>query len=246
MRAALRSELVKQHTTKTALGLLAAMIGLVLASVLLHGFGFSTHQLSLRSNQLRVFVEAGESLGAVFGGLIGAMSITAEIRHDTIRPTLLAIPRRGTVITAKAVTSVLVGFAFGVIATGIAAGIGTAILSARGVSIHLDAGAYTLLIAGGAAASALWAVIGVGLGAIVRNQVVAIIAIFVWIEIIENLVIDGAPNVSRYLPASLGQAITGDRIGTLHHPLLGAVLLAVYAAAAIAAGWRTIATHDVA
>lgn len=85
MRAALRSELVKQHTTKTALGLLGAMIGLVLASVLLHGFGFSTHQLSLRSNQRRVFVEAGESLGAVGGGLIGAMSITAEIRHGTIR-----------------------------------------------------------------------------------------------------------------------------------------------------------------
>ena len=61
------------------------MIGLVLASVLLHGFGFSPHQLSLRSNQRRVFVEAGETLGAVVGGLIGAMSITAEIRHGTIR-----------------------------------------------------------------------------------------------------------------------------------------------------------------
>jgi ABC-2 type transport system permease protein len=244
VRAALRSELVKQHTTKTALGLLAAMTGLVLVSVLLHGFGFSTHQLSMRSNQLRVFAEAGESLGAVFGGLIGAMSITAEIRHGTIRPTLLAIPRRGTVIAAKTVTSVLTGFTFGIIATGIAAAIGTAILSARGVTIHLDTGAYTQLIAGGAAAAALWAVIGVGLGAIVRNQVVAIIAIFVWIEIIENLVIDGAPSVSRYLPATLGQAITGDRTGTLHHPALGAVLLAAYATVAIAAGWRTITTHD--
>jgi ABC-type transport system involved in multi-copper enzyme maturation permease subunit len=235
MRPVLRAEWLKQATTKTVLALVAAMTGLVLLSVLLHGFGFSTGRLSERSNQLRVLVEAGEGLGTVFAGLIGAMSITAEIRHGTIRPTLLATPQRGRIVAAKAAISVLTGLVFGLLATGIAAALGSAVLSARHVAIHLDGGAYALLLVGGAVAGALWAVIGVGLGAIVRNQVTAIVTIFVWIEIIENLLIDGAPSVSKYMPAALGQAITGDRIGTLHPPALGAVFLAVYAAGAIAA-----------
>lgn len=244
MRAALRTEWLKQTTTKTTLTLFVSMIGLVVLSVALHGFGFSTAQLSERSNQLRVFVEAGEGLGAVFAGLIGAMSITTEIRHGTIRPTLLATPQRARVVAAKAATSILTGLVFGLLATGLAAALGTVILSARGIAIHLDGGAYTLLLAGGAAAAALWAVIGVGLGAILRNQVTAIAVIFVWIEIIENLLVDGAPSVSKYMPATLGQAITGDQIGALHTPAFGALLLAVYAAAAIAAGVVVTSRRD--
>lgn len=244
MRAALRAEWLKLVTTKTTLGLFGAMIGLVVLSVSLHGFGFSTAALSVRSNQLRVFVEAGEGLGAVFGGLIGAMSFTAEVRHGTIRPTLLATPQRGRVIAAKAAISLLTGAAFGLLATGLAAVLGSAVLSARGVTMHLDGGAYALLLAGGAAAAALWAAIGVGLGAILRNQVTAIVAIFVWIEIIENLLVNGAPAVSKFMPATLGQAITGDRIGTIHAPALGALLLAVYAAVAVATGVVVTARRD--
>ncbi|MHB8340314.1 MAG: hypothetical protein ACYDB7_03970 [Mycobacteriales bacterium] len=119
-----------------------------------------------------------------------------------------------------------------------------AVLSARGITGHLDGGGYGLLLAGGAAAAALWGAIGVGLGAILRNQAVAIAAIFVWIEIVENLVADSAPSVSRFLPATLGQAITGDRIGTLHSPPPGAALLAFYAALAVAARWQATVRRD--
>jgi len=244
MREALRSEFVKQHTTKTTVSLLGAMLGLVLVSVLLHGFGFSARDLAIRSNQLRVFVEAGEGLGATFAGLLGAMSVTTEVRNGTIRPTFLSIPQRGRVIAAKATTSMLTGLAFGLVATGIAALIGTIVLSGRGIPVQLDGSGYALLLAGGASAAALWAVIGVGIGAIVRNQVIAIVAIFVWIEIVENLLVDSAPAISRYMPATLGQAITGDRIGALHTPALGAALLALYATVAIAAGWRTTTRRD--
>lgn len=61
MKAALHAEWLKQTTTKTMLALFAAMTGLVVLSVLLHGFGFSTAQLSERTNQLRprYFIRAG-------------------------------------------------------------------------------------------------------------------------------------------------------------------------------------------
>lgn len=119
---------------------------------------------------------------------------------------------------------------------GVAASLGTAILSARGVTIRLDAGDYGLLLGGGTTAAGLWGLIGLGLGAVVRNQVAASVGIFVWMAIIENLLVDGAPSVSRYMPATLGEAISGDRVGAIHTPVLGALLLAVYAAAAMTAG----------
>jgi ABC-2 type transport system permease protein len=242
MRSALRTEFLKQQTTKTALGLLAVMLALVLLSVALHGFGLTASRLSTRPNQLRVMIEGGETLGAVFAGLLGALSITAEIRHGTIRPTFLSIPQRGRVIAAKALVSMAGGLIFGLIATGVAVGIGTLVLDARGVTIALDARDYTLLITGGPAAAALWGIIGLGIGAMVRNQVVAIVGIFVWLQIIENLLLDSAPTVSRFMPGALGEAITGQRTGALHTPALGALLLALYAAAALAGGW-VIATR---
>jgi len=133
---------------------------------------------------------------------------------------------------------------FGLVATGVAAGVGTAVLSGRGVNIRLDGGDYALLVLGGGAAAALWAAIGLGVGVIVRNQVGAMVGILVWLLIIENLLVDSVPAVSRFMPGALGQAITGQRTGTLHSPALGALLLAVYAAIAAAVGYRAITGRD--
>jgi hypothetical protein len=46
---------------------------------------------------------------------------------------------------------------FGLIALGVAVGVGSAALAARGIPITLDGGDYTLMPAGGIAAAALWA-----------------------------------------------------------------------------------------
>jgi ABC-type transport system involved in multi-copper enzyme maturation permease subunit len=244
MRVEVRAEFLKQRTTKTLLGLLGAMIGLVLLSIMLHGFGLATRDVADRSRQLRILVESGESLGAVFAGLLGAMSVTGEVRHGTIRPTFLTTPQRGRVVAAKALTSMLSGLLFGLIATGIASALGTAVLSGRGVTIHLDGGDYALLLAGGAAAAALWAVIGLGVGALLRNQVAAIVGIFVWVQIVENLLVDSAPAVSRFMPGALGQAITGQRTGTVRSPALGALLLVLYAAAVVGIGSLVTTRRD--
>jgi hypothetical protein len=133
---------------------------------------------------------------------------------------------------------------FGLIAAGLAAVVGTAVLSGRAVTIRLDGGDYALLLAGGAAAAGLWAVIGLGVGAMVRNQVASIVGIFVWVQIVENLLVDSVPAVSRFMPGALAQAITGQPTGTLHSPAISALLLALYAAAAVAVGSLATARRD--
>ena len=225
------------------------MLVLVLLAVLLHGFGLPAENVDSTSEQLSVVVGWGEKLGAVFAGLLGAMSITSEIRHGTIRPTFLVTPRRVRVLAAKILASMFFGAAFGLIGTALAVGAGSAALGARGIESQLDAGAYALFLAGGAAAGALWAAIGVGLGAVVRNQVPMLIGICAWLLFIEGLLvgdfIGAAGDVGRFAPGAAAAAISGQDPDKLVAPAVGLVLLVLYAAAAALAGSLTTARRDV-
>ncbi|MGH2782012.1 MAG: ABC transporter permease subunit [Thermoleophilaceae bacterium] len=201
MTAQLRAELLKHRST-------FANLGLVLLAVLLHALTLPADRLESASDQVQVF-RFGSLLGALFAGLVGAMSITGEIRHGTIRPTFLITPRRGRVVAAKIVASALVGIVFGLVAVSAAVGAGSAALAARGIPITLDGSDYTLMPAGGIAAAALWAPLGLGLGALLRNQVATLLAIFLWLFFVENLLLDFVPGAGRFAPGAAAAAITG-------------------------------------
>src|SRR5690625_6213145 len=53
------------------------------------------------------------AFGYVFPLIVGAISVTAEFRHQTITPTLLAEPRRSTVMGAKLISALPVGLVIG-------------------------------------------------------------------------------------------------------------------------------------
>jgi hypothetical protein len=242
--AQVRSELLKQRSTSTTLGLAAALLGLVLLAVLLHAFGLPAADLAKRDNQLMIFGR-GEYLGALFAALFGAMSVTSEIRHGTIRPTLLVTPRRGRVVAAKVKVSLLIGAGFGLAASALAAGVGAAALRARGIDVQVDGSDYALLVIGGTAAPALWAAIGVGIGAIVRDQVPTLVGISAWLLFVEGLFGGNLADVSRYAPGTLGMAVSGQEPDTLLAPALSLLLLFLYAAAMALAGTLATVRRDV-
>jgi hypothetical protein len=242
----LRSELFKLRSTRTTFGLFAAATGLVALAVVLHSL-LPTRALAERHNQLEI-LGRGEFLGALFAALLGALSITSEIRHGTIRPTFLVTPHRGRVVWAKVWASVLAGAGLGLIAGGVAVMTGVLAFQARGIDLGLDGGDYALLIAGSAAAGALWAAIGVGVGALVRHQVPTVVGICAWLLFVEGLLagdLVGLGDVFKYLPGSAAEAISGQEPGTLLAPTAGLLLLALYAAAAAAAGAFATSHRDV-
>lgn len=244
MRAQLRSELLKQRSIGATLGLFAGMLGLVALTVVLHGVGFPAAELAVRDNQLMIFGR-GEFLGALFAGLLGAMSVTAEVRHGTIRPTFLFSPGRGRVIAAKVWASILIGAGFGLAASALAAGVAIAVLDVRGVDVQLDGGDFALLVAGGTAAAALWAPIGLGIGALVRDQVPTLIGISVWLLFVEGLFGGNLAEVSKFAPGTLGMAVSGQEPDTLFAPAPSLLLLTLYAVAAAVIGVLATKRRDV-
>lgn len=244
MKAQVRAEMLKLRSTRTTVGLLGALLALVATAVVLHGYGVPEEDLAAPSGQLTLLVGWGAVLGALFAGLLGAMSFTEELRHGTIRPTLLVTPRRGRVVAAKCVATFLAGGEFGLAATSVAAVSGRIALAARGQAVTLDSGDYVLLIAGGAAAAALWAVVGLGVGALIRSQVPTIVGLLAWVLFVENLLVGNAPGVGKFAPGALGQAMSGLHPDTSLAPVSSAVLLALYAVGAVTTGTAAATRRD--
>jgi ABC-2 type transport system permease protein len=246
MRALIRSEWLKQRSIRSAMGLFAAMIGLVLLAVLLHSL-LPAEEHGRADIQLMV-LGRGEFLGALFAALLGALSITAEVRHGTIRPTFLFSPRRARIVAAKVSVSIAIGAGFGHAAGVVAVSVGTAALRARGIDLQLNGADQVLLVLGSGAAAALWAAIGVGIGALVRHQVPMLVGICAWLLFVEGLLagdLAGVGDVGRLLPGSAAAAISGQDPGTLLGPVGGLALLAAYAAAAAIVGAFAISRRDI-
>ena len=249
MSRLIRAELLKQRTTRTSLVLLTSMFGLILLLILMHVFSLSTEHLSSADGQLKV-AGWGTSIGALFAALVGAMSITAEIRHGTIRPTLLATPNRNRVIAAKLLAAALLGFGVGLLAEALTAALEAVGLAIRGIHIQLTAGDYLQLLAGGAAAAAAFAAIGLGVGALVRQQVGAVAGLTIWLILIETTLIGNVPSAGKFAPGAAAGAIAGaiqtQSASKLVAPAIGVLLLLLFAAIIATAGAILINRRDVA
>ena len=243
MRGQLRSELLKQRSTQTALFLFLAMAGLVALAVALHVLALGKTQLASNAHQLEVF-QIGTRAGMLFAALAGALAITSEIRFGTIRPTFLVEPRRSPVLAAKLAIGALTGLVYGLLAEGLMASFAAIGFSLRGIPNQLSGSDYTRILLGGAAAAALWAILGVGVGALVRNQVATLVGLCAWMFLVESVSEGFVPNAAKLMPGGAGLSLAGNE-----HKLslaLAALLLVIYTAAAAAVGWVTTLRRDVA
>lgn len=239
----LLAELRKMRSTRTNLALLAGMVGLILLTVLLTGFITKKPELAQLKNQYAL-LSAGTS-AALFAALIGVMAITSEFRHGTIRPTFVVTPHRRRVISAKVLASLLMGVLFGLAAIGLSFGLGYAILAGRGISLALDANHVAWLFVGTPLMTAAWAALGVGLGAVVRNQVFAVIGLIVWAMVVDNLVRGLVPSIGGYTPVGASAALVADPAEYVLAAAPGGLLLLAYVAAFVTAGAILVARRDV-
>jgi hypothetical protein len=198
------------------------------------------------------------SVGYVFPVLLGALAVTSEFRFQSLTPTFLAMPRRGVVLGGKLLTLSLAGAAYGVIALIASIGVGASVLAAFGIDPLLGEPETWAFIGRSVLAMALWAAIGVGLGALVPSQIAAIVIVLAFTQFVEPLlrvgasITDWSAQVGQFLPGSASDALVGASIYTSISPSTvsldwwqGGLVLAAIALIATVIGFFTSWRRDV-
>jgi ABC-2 type transport system permease protein len=242
MIAQVRAEVLKIRSTRTTTWLILGMIALVLLFTLLPGL--FTHSGGLASRQDQRQMLSASSFAGVFAALAGVLLVTSEYRYGTIRPTFLFNPVRSHVLGAKAVVGAVAGLAFGILGEAISWAIVYAVLDGRGITIVLTRSNVLLLTFGGLAGAAR-GTIGVGVGAIIHNQVGAIVTLLAWGLVVENLLFGLVPSVGRFLPSRAADGLMG--LGTAHllSPGASAITLIAWASALAVVGTALSVRQDI-
>jgi ABC-2 type transport system permease protein len=240
------AEVFKLRTTRTFYGLVLGALGLVLLIVILASATAGKDDITLRD------VIGISAFAQVFALLLGIISVTAEFRHGTVTPSLLVVPDRVKLTLAKLGAALLVGLALGILATGLSALIGSLILNARDIANPDSGSDVTKMVIGGIVGTALYAALGVGVGAIVRNQVGAVVGSLVYLFVLENLLTIAKPlrdPVAKYGFGGVGNGLSGTADPTADHPPLdqlpAGLLLAAYCAILLAIGIALMKKRDI-
>lgn len=115
---------------------------------------------------------------------------------------------------------------------------GLAGLEVRGIPVLLTIGAVCAITAGTAVHGAIMAVIGVGVGALVCEQVVAIGATLTLLYLVEPLTAHLVSEVGRFGPGAMAKSLTGAPPAGAPDPALAALLLSRAALLILSASLR--------
>ena len=263
MSAAIRAELRKFFTTRMWWGMAIAMFVAGAGLAVLFGFlltqppspqaqaqGIPTGTPEQVANSVYT---GGLQVGYLLTLVIGIMQIGSEYRHKTITSTFLGTPKRAKVMGAKVIALLGIGAIYGLISLVGSVIAGAIVLNARGFEPFPSGEVYrtlalSLLVLG------LWALIGLGAGILIPNQVAALLISVGVAWIVEPLAGFGLSfwdwgrdHIAHYLPSQATQAMvsgvtqTGERAV---QPLVwwaAALVLVGYAAVLAGFGsWRTV------
>lgn len=203
MTRVVQAELLKLRTTRTSWALVGAALGLLLLTLgLTLGFSEFPSEAEVRS----ALSTAGAT--GLLMLVLGTVHSAGEYRHGTIASTLLVTPDRFRVAGGQAVARALAGFAVGTVAALVSAIVGLPWLAAKDVP-SLATGELAGLFAGGVLYSGLACGFGAAIGALLRNQVLAVVLVLVVLFVIDPTVAALAPDYAPYSLNGLGVAMSG-------------------------------------
>ncbi|MDA0167937.1 hypothetical protein OJ998_02475 [Solirubrobacter taibaiensis] len=229
MTTLIRGELIKATTTRTIFAYGAMAVALAVGQVLLLILPAWDAPMSLAHKTQSI---AGLPLMVLLLGIVGA---AGEYRHRTAAPaTLVAGRDGGSLLLARASAYAAAAVAVAALATTVTLAVGLPLLAARR-GPEVGAGDVALVAGGTLVAAALMGALGVALGALVRNQVVAVTGTLVAIFIVLPPLRAINPTALDVTPFGAAQGVAGAGLETLSIGAAGVVLVGWTAAALIAA-----------
>lgn len=246
MNRLVRAELLKQRTVPALLLAYAAvpvLAGLVTFAV--YSMAGRQGNDPLGADSLLHATGAPASVVTTLALLLGVVGMAGEYRHGTITTTLLAAPRRWDIVVAKVAAHALTGAAMAVVTIAVSLAIAVPWLTSAGVDVRVTAEVVRVAVAL-VASTVLYGALGVGAGALFRNQTAAIGVVLVWLLKGEDLPAGAVGHwpIGDWLPAALGEGLVRAGAGTPARWAAGLVLSA-YVAVLAALGARVVVRRDV-
>jgi hypothetical protein len=228
-----RSEFLKVRSTQVWFWLLLASLAITAAPAI--GVNATDNDVQL-NHDLHDILTTPASTAYIATFVLGVLSVTTEFRYQTITPTVLATPSRWRLISAKLITFTLVGAGFALACVVIDLAITVPWVEARG--LHFSVADSYAPVLSALTVVTLTTLIGLGAGALLKNQIVAVSVGLLLLLVIEQIVV-AIPKVKYgypYLPGGLADAVRtashGDRVinGVTLLPIWGGVVgLAIWA-----------------
>ncbi|MGY1833689.1 ABC transporter permease [Blastococcus sp. SYSU DS0510] len=247
----IRAEWTKLFTTRVWLGLLLGACVMVIGfAVLLTSFA-GNPESGIPAVGTPIYEELAMANAVnvnVLFLIVGIIGMTQEYRHRTATPTFLTTPRRGRVVIAKLLAYALAATLFALVVLVVNYATVAIHAGARGAAPALDADNLGTLGSSGLALI-IYAVIGVGLGALLRNQVGAIVGGLVYLFVIEPIIrsIPATSGAYKWMPGGALEALTATLQGPdLLEAWQGGLLLLGYGLVAALLGTFLAVRRDIA
>jgi ABC-2 type transport system permease protein len=245
MTRLIRAEFTKLRTTRLVYGLTAAMAAFAVLTVVANATDRQGAP-PVSADSFSAFVAAPTTLLAGAALLLGILGMAGEFRHHTVTQTFLVTPDRGRVVAAKLVAYPLAGIALALTTLTATAAVAAGWLATNGITPSLLDARLGHVLLGALLAAGLCGLVGVGVAALIRNQVAALVGTLVWVLVVEGLLMSllHAPSLGKWLPSAAAAALTSPGGGHLSR-LGGSLLLTAYALALALAGTRLVVRHDI-
>ncbi|MGE5288668.1 MAG: ABC transporter permease [Micromonosporaceae bacterium] len=238
----MRAEWTKLRTQPSAYWSLLTAVTLVVGFGIVYSLLRVTrppHGAALASFDPAAISLSGVQLAQIAVGVLGVLLVTGEYSTGLIRTTFAAVPRRLPMLWGKAVLLAAAVAAVSLPAAFAAFAGGQSILSRQHLSVPLSQPGVTRAVIGSALYLAVVGLLGLGLGALIRNAAGGIAALF---GLLYGLPLAAgflpgsmADDVSKYLPANAGQAVTTVQPDpAMLQPWTGFGVLCAYAAVMLA------------
>lgn len=247
-RRVMRAEWIKLRTLRSVPAAfavaLALMAGLGILSALLTVNDWATMTPADRADlSVTGRLLAGRLFTQLAIGVVAALAITSEYASGTIRVTLAAVPRRLPVLWSKLALYGAITWVLMTAGAFVAFFAGNAILARHWQFSISDPGVLRVVLMTGVTLTAL-SLIATALGFVLRGTAATISAV-VTLVLVLPILGDLAPGAAQYLPhGAMGALVTIEPTEHVLSPAAGAVLLAVYVAAAIAAAAVALRRRD--
>jgi ABC-2 type transport system permease protein len=241
----LRSELRRVRATPTIWWLLLGTAAIGVVGTLAPLVALDDDAATLLTDRGLQGAMHGAAAGVTLVIVAGIIGMAGDWRFGQGTQTFLSAPQRWRVVTARTVIYMGVGAVYGLVAGAACTASAWAWYRAHDLTLPLDRSAVWLTLLGCLAVSVLFGMLGVGIGAVTRNQVAAIVGTLAWLTLVEQALFAAAPSVFRWLPGVASFALRRQPSDDLLPVGPAAVVLLVVTAVFLLGGAWLVERDDV-